>query len=69
MTPPPPPAPVHPVALVDIDIPFGRLVFIFIKWGIAAIPAAIAISVIMSIVFSLIWGVLGFGAWHGTTRL
>ncbi len=69
MTPPPPPAPVHPVALVDIDIPFGRLVLIFIKWGIAAIPAAIALSVIMSIVFSLLWGVLGFGAWHGTTRL
>ena len=63
-----PPGP--PVTIVDIDIPFMRLVGIFIKWGIAAIPAAIAISVIMSIVFSLIWGVLGLGAWHGmTTRM
>ena len=63
-----PPGP--PVTIVDIDIPFMRLVGIFIKWGIAAIPAAIAISVIMSIVFSLIWGVLGFGAWHsGSMRM
>ena len=66
----PPPAPIHPVAVVDIDIPFSRLVFIFIKWGIAAVPATIALSVIMSLVFSLLWGLLGFGAWHGaTTRL
>jgi hypothetical protein len=62
--------PGNPVTVVDIDIPFLRLVGIFIKWGIAAIPAAIAISVIMSIVFSLIWGVFGFGAWHaGGMRL
>ena len=62
--------PGNPVTVVDIDIPFVRLVGIFIKWGIAAIPAAIAISVIMSIVFSLIFGVFGFSGWHtGGMRL
>ena len=34
------------MTVVDIDIPFTRLVGIFIKWGIAAVPATIALSVI-----------------------
>ena len=58
------------ISIVDIDIPFTRFVAIFIKWGIAAIPATIAISVIFSLFFSLMWGLLGFGAWKvPTTRL
>lgn len=58
------------VTVVDVDIPFGRLVGIFIKWGIAAVPATIALSAIFGIVFSLLAGLLGFGGWHGpTTRL
>lgn len=58
------------ISIVDVDIPFVRLVAIFIKWGIAAIPATIALSVIFSLFFSLIWGLLGFGAWKiPTTRL
>ncbi|MFV0280550.1 MAG: hypothetical protein ACK5JM_07300 [Rhodoblastus sp.] len=58
------------ITIVDIDIPFGRLVGIFIKWGIAAVPATIALSVIFSLVFSILWGLFGMGAWHGsTTRL
>ena len=62
--------PGQPTTIVDIDIPFTRLVGIFIKWGIAAIPATIALSVIFSLFFSLLWGLLGFGMWHGpTTRL
>ena len=62
--------PGNPVTIVDIDIPFSRLVGIFIKWGIAAIPATIALSVIFSIFFSLLFGLLGVGMWHiPTTRL
>lgn len=58
------------VTVADIDIPFTRLVGIFIKWGIAAVPATIALSVIFSLVFSLLWGILGFGAMKlPTTRL
>ena len=33
--------PVHPVTLVDVDIPFGRLVAFFVKASLAAIPAAL----------------------------
>ena len=62
--------PGNPVTIVDIDIPFGRLVGIFIKWGIAAIPATIALSVITGLIISLFFGLLGFGSWHmPTTRL
>lgn len=58
------------VTVVDIDIPFTRLVGIFIKWGIAAVPATIALSAIFSLIFSLLWGILGFGAMKlPTTRL
>lgn len=58
------------VTVVNIDIPFTRLVWIFIKWGIAAVPATIALSVIFSLIFSLFAGLLGFGAWRiPTTRL
>ena len=32
------------VTVVNIDIPFTRLVWIFIKWGIAAVPATITIG-------------------------
>lgn len=45
--------------LVDIDIPFGRLIGIFIKWGLAAIPAAIIVSIIFAIVMAIIFGILG----------
>ncbi|MDE2577980.1 MAG: hypothetical protein KGL46_04165 [Hyphomicrobiales bacterium] len=55
------------ITLSDIDIPFTRLVAIFVKWGIAAIPAAIIISVIMSLIFSLMFGLLGFGSMHMPT--
>lgn len=47
------------VTLTDIDIPFGRLVVIFIKWGLAAIPAAIIISLIISLLMFVFAGLFG----------
>jgi hypothetical protein len=47
------------VTLSDVDIPFGRLVSILIKWGLAAIPAAIIVSIIFSIIMAIIIGILG----------
>jgi hypothetical protein len=44
--------------LVDIDIPFGRLIGIFIKFGLAAIPAAIIVSIIFGIVMAIIFGII-----------
>lgn len=47
------------VTLADVDIPFIRLVVIFIKWGLAAIPAAIIVSAIMALVMTLVGGMFG----------
>jgi hypothetical protein len=54
------------VTVADFDIPFGRLIVIFIKIGLAAIPAAIVVSIILSIVFALLGAVFGgFGMMRG----
>jgi len=45
--------------LSDIDIPFGRLVVIFIKWSLAAIPAAIIVSIILSVLVAVFAGLFG----------
>jgi hypothetical protein len=47
------------IVVTDIDIPFWRLVAIFVKWALAAIPATIILIVIWMIVaavFSTIFG-------------
>jgi uncharacterized protein YacL len=57
-----PPAAPHRIAVVDIDIPFWRMVAIIIKWAFASIPAVIIISIIFAIigaVFGLIVGMMG----------
>jgi hypothetical protein len=58
-----PPVAPHRIAVVDIDIPFWRMVAIIIKWAIAAIPAAI----ILSIIFAIIGAIAGlvFGGMFG----
>ncbi|HKZ97509.1 MAG TPA: hypothetical protein VJ045_11075 [Hyphomicrobiaceae bacterium] len=45
--------------ITDIRIPFWRLVVIFVKWAIAAIPATIIVILIYMAVFGLIAGLLG----------
>ena len=52
-----------PTVLTDIDIPFMRLVAIFIKFGLAAIPAAIIVSIILTLIMAIIGGI--FGGFHG----
>ncbi|PTW54965.1 hypothetical protein C8N35_1135 [Breoghania corrubedonensis] len=47
------------VTLTDIDIPFTRLILIFIKFGLAAIPAAIILSIIMGVVMAVLGGIFG----------
>jgi len=46
----PPPVTPHRISIADIDIPFWRIVAILIKWTIAAIPAAIIITIIFGII-------------------
>ena len=58
MTTTPTPVP-QVVVITDIDIPFGRLVAIFIKWAFAAIPATIIVSIILMIVMGILGMLFG----------
>jgi len=51
----------QPTTVTDIDIPFGRLIVIFIKFGLAAIPAAIVISIIVTLVGFVLSAIFGTG--------
>lgn len=59
---------VHKVTIIEIDIPFWRMVGILIKWAIAAIPAIFIVSVLVMIAgaaLSTLFGVTmhWFGGW------
>ena len=56
-----PPAPSQRVVLVDLRIPFFRLVFFFVKAALAAIPAAIILGGIAMVVTAAIAAFLGGG--------
>jgi hypothetical protein len=47
------------VTITDIDIPFWRLVAIFIKFALAAIPAYIVVALIVFVVIALLGVVFG----------
>jgi fatty acid desaturase len=51
--------PLQRVTLVDLDVPFGRLVAFFVKASLAAIPAAIIVWVILWVIAAAVWGLLG----------
>jgi hypothetical protein len=59
-----PPVAPHRVAIANIDIPFWRMVMILVKWSLAAIPAAIIITIIfmvLAIVIGIVLKFLGVG--------
>ena len=47
--------------LNNIDIPFGRLIMIFIKFGLAAVPAAIVVSIIFMLISFVVTAIFGTG--------
>lgn len=47
--------------VTDVDIPFGRLIVIFIKFGLAAIPAAIVISIVVTLIGLVLSAIFGRG--------
>lgn len=51
------------VVVIDIDIPFGRLVLFFIKAGLAAIPAMIAVWIVVALIMGVVGAVVGVGPW------
>jgi ABC-type polysaccharide/polyol phosphate export permease len=48
----------HRITIVDLRIPFFRLVFFFVKVTLAMIPAAIILTLIMALVGGLIWATM-----------
>jgi hypothetical protein len=54
--------------LVDLRIPFFRLVFFFVKSTLAMIPAAIILTIIFSLLGFLLAAVFGDG-WTAMMRL
>ena len=51
--------PAQRLVLVDLRIPFFRLVFFFVKVTLAAIPAAIILSIIAFVLSALFWAIIG----------
>ncbi len=51
--------PAQRFVLVDLRIPFFRLVFFFVKVALAAIPAAIILSIIAFVLSALFWAIVG----------
>ena len=47
----------NPITIRDIDVPFWRIVTILIKWSVAAIPAAIIITILYALIFALLGGI------------
>lgn len=45
--------------LTDIDISFGRMVVIILKWSLASIPAMIILWIIIMIIAAIFGGILG----------
>jgi len=54
--------PVQRFVLVDLRIPFFRLVFFFVKAALAAVPAAIILSIIAFVLSALFWAIVGGAA-------
>ena len=57
------------VTLVDINVPFTRLVFFFVKAALAAIPAAIIVTLILMFIGFLLRAIFGVGHWGMGYRL
>jgi hypothetical protein len=55
------------IVIVDLRIPFTRLVFFFVKAALAAIPAAMIVGAIAMVVSATIAAVLG-GNFDAITR-
>jgi hypothetical protein len=43
------------VTLTDVDIPFGRMVIIILKWMLASIPAVILLWIVVGLI-TLVFG-------------
>jgi hypothetical protein len=51
--------PTQRFVIVDLRIPFFRLVFFFVKAALAAIPAAMILSIIAFVLSALFFAIMG----------
>jgi hypothetical protein len=51
--------PTQRFVIVDLRIPFFRLVFFLVKAALAAIPAAIILSIIAFVLSAVFWAIMG----------
>jgi hypothetical protein len=51
----------QPVVIVDLRIPFVRLVLFFVKAALAAIPAAIIVGVLIMLATAIVAALIGDG--------
>jgi hypothetical protein len=48
----------QPVSIVDLNIPFWSLVWLMVKWALAAIPAMIILGIFVA-GFMAVFGIVG----------
>ena len=51
--------PTERIVLVDLRIPFFRLVMFFIKATLAAIPAALAVGIVLWVLTAVVYALFG----------
>ena len=52
------------IVVVDLRIPFFRLVVFFVKSALAAIPAAIIVGALIMLVTAIVAAAIGLGNWQ-----
>ena len=60
--------PEYRVTLIDLDVPFGRLVMFFVKAALAAIPATVIVWLILGFIAFVTRALFGL-AWFGGMRI
>lgn len=60
--------PEYRVTLIDLDVPFGRLVMFFVKAALAAIPATVIVWLILAFIAFVARALFGL-AWFGAMRI
>lgn len=53
------------VVVVDVRIPFTSMVWLMVKWAIAAVPAALILILLAGLLSMLFGGVFHWGMWRG----
>lgn len=51
--------PIAQVTVVDVDMPFGSMVFFMVKWAIASIPAFLILILLGALISAVLGGIFG----------